>query len=170
MRYLIIVLVWVMPCLVSAQHDAKPTDFFTIEGKVKKGIHFKLDDAAAFTSISFDSIVVYNHLVVRKSVLKKVKGILLKDVIAKASFDISDPKPLSKYYFICIASDGYKVVFSWNEIFNTAIGEQLIIITEVDGVKSSASPQRIAIISAADIATGRRYVHGLQKIIVERVQ
>ncbi|HCL06129.1 MAG TPA: molybdopterin-binding protein [Chitinophagaceae bacterium] len=136
---------------------------------MKNIINFKLQDAAAFNSISFDSIVVYNHLVVRKSVLKKVKGVLLKDIISKASFDISDPKPLSRYYITCIASDGYKVVFSWNEIFNSAIGKELIVITEADGVKANVLPQRIAIVSPADIATGRRYVHGLQKVVVERV-
>lgn len=170
MKYLIILSTVLFTHVVQAQHDVKPTDYFTVEGKVKNMIRFKLEDASAFSSISIDSIVVYNHLVVRKSVLKNVKGVLLKDIIAKASFDISDPKPLSEYYFTCIASDGYKVVFSWNEIFNTAIGRQLMVITEADGIKALTSSQRIAIISPADIATGRRYVHGLQKVIVERIR
>lgn len=170
MKYLILFVVLSYSHVVIAQHDVKPTDYFLIEGKVKKSFTFKLEDASAYNSITFDSIVVYNHLVVRKSVLKDVKGILLKDVIAKTSFDIIDPKPLSEYYITCIASDGYKVVFSWNEIFNSVIGKQLIVITEANGIKANSSAQRIAIISAADIATGRRYVHGLEKIIIGRVQ
>ncbi len=170
MKYFIFFTVLLISQSISAQHQAKPTDSFVIEGKVKTPHKFVLEDAASFNSISFDSIVVYNHLVVRKSVLKNVKGVLLKDILLKASFDINDPKPLSEYFFTCIASDGYKVVFSWNEIFNGPIGKQLIIITEVDGIKASALQQRIAIISPADIATGRRYVHGLSKILVSRVE
>ncbi|MBL0882174.1 MAG: molybdopterin-binding protein [Chitinophagaceae bacterium] len=170
MKYLILLSILCVSQFVSAQHDTKPTDFFTVEGKVKQTIKFTLDDATAFNSISFDSIVIYNHLVVRKSVLKKVKGVLLKDILAKSSFDTNDPKSLSEYYITCIASDGYKVVFSWNEIFNSGIGEQLFIITDVDGIKASSLSQRIAIISPSDIATGRRYVHGLSRIVVSRVE
>lgn len=169
MKYLILLGAVLFFNLCHAQHDITSTDYFTVEGEVKNKVTFKLEDSPAFNSISFDSIVIYSHLVVRKSVLKNVKGVLLKDIIAKASFNISDPKPLSEYYITCIASDGYKVTFSWNEIFNTNIGKQLIVITEADGVKASASPQHIAIISPADIATGRRYVHGLQKVLVEKV-
>ena len=169
MKLPFILLALLLSQFVKAQHNATPTEYFTVEGKVKNTIRFTLDDAGGYKSITFDSVVIYNHLVVRKSVLKKVKGVLLKDIIAKASFDIKDPKPLSEYFITCVASDGYKVVFSWNEIFNTPVGTQLIVITEADGMKAAVLPQRIAIISPADRATGRRYVHGLQKVIVERV-
>ncbi|MGV3593600.1 MAG: hypothetical protein ACO1NK_00015 [Sediminibacterium sp.] len=170
MKYLILLSMLCVSQLVFAQHDTKPTDYFTIEGKVKQTVKFTLEDATALNSLSFDSIVIYNHLVVRKSVLKNVKGVLLKDVLVKSSFDTNDPKSLSEYYITCIASDEYKVVFSWNEIFNSAIGKQLIIITDADGTKASSLSQRIAIISPADIATGRRYVHGVSRIVVSRVE
>ena len=155
--------------VLCAQHKTVSSDLFTIEGKVKTVVQFKLEEAASYKSVFYDSIVVNNHLGVRKSVLKKVKGILLKDVIAKASFDISDPKPLSEYFITCIATDGYKVVFSWNEVFNSTVGDKLIVITESDGKPSTGSTHRIAIISPADHATGRRYVHSVQKIVVDRV-
>jgi hypothetical protein len=170
MKYSILFVLLFSGKFLVAQHQAKPTDYFVVEGKVKTKLKFTLNDAVAYPSISLDSVVVYNHLVVKKSVLKNVKGVLLKDILAKSSFDINDPKPLSEYYFTCIASDGYKVVFSWNEIFNGPVGKQLIVITEADGINASAASQRIAIISPVDIATGRRYVHGLSKIIVGRVE
>lgn len=170
MKQLIGLLVLLNVYVAQAQHDVRPTDYFTVEGKVKNQLRFKLDDAAVYKKVAFDSVVVYNHLLVRKSVLKKVKGVLLKDIIAKAAFDIDDPKPLSEYYITCVATDGYRVVFSWNEIFNTTIGNQLIVITETEGVQAISSPQRIAIISPADMATGRRYVHGLQQVLVERIR
>ncbi|MEO7768070.1 MAG: molybdopterin-binding protein, partial [Ferruginibacter sp.] len=80
-----------------------------------------------------------------------------------------NPKLLSEYYFVCIAADNYKVVFSWNEIFNNETGKHAIIITAHDGKNGTLMNDRIAIVSPSDDATGRRYVKGLQKIIVQRV-
>jgi len=77
---------------------------------------------------------------------------------------------LSEYYFVCIASDNYKVVFSWNEIFNTDTGKSVYIITSQDGKPAAETDTRIALISPKDQMTGRRYVKGLQRIVVERVK
>ena len=45
-----------------------------------------------------------------------------------------------------------------------------MIITESDGKMAKDNPDHIALISTADEATGRRYVKGLTKIIVEQVK
>ena len=83
---------------------------------------------------------------------------------------LETPKVLSEYYFVCIASDNYKAVFSWNEIFNNDTGKSVYIITEQDGKPATALDNRIALVSPKDQMTGRRYVKGLQKIVVERVK
>jgi hypothetical protein len=80
------------------------------------------------------------------------------------------PKILSEFYMVCIASDNYKVVFSWNELFNTEVGKHVIIITGENGKTGMELGDRIALLSSADDATGRRFVKGLKKIIVERVK
>ena len=45
-----------------------------------------------------------------------------------------------------------------------------MILTEANGKKGNQIPDRIVLSSAADRATGRRYVEGLQKIVIERVK
>ncbi|MGZ8518349.1 MAG: hypothetical protein ACXWWD_13410 [Chitinophagaceae bacterium] len=77
---------------------------------------------------------------------------------------------MSEFYITCIASDNYKVVFSWNEIFNSDTGDQLLIITEGNGQKGDEMADSIALLSPSDRATGRRYVKGLQKIVIEQVK
>ena len=62
------------------------------------------------------------------------------------------------------------MVFSWNEIFNSKNGEGIYVLIEHDGKPASGLDDRIALISSSDIATGRRYVKWLKKIIVERVR
>ena len=63
-----------------------------------------------------------------------------------------------RFYFVFIASDGYRVVFSWNEIYNTETGNNFFIVTEMEGKKLYDVDQRIIFISTADLKTGRRYI------------
>jgi len=154
-----------------AQKENIPTtENFSIEGKVKKSLTVSLADLSAYNSHSIDSIVITNHLGERRSSLKKVKAVLLKDIFDKVEIDAENHKVLSEYYLVCIASDNYKVVFSWNEIFNSPTGSSVYIITGQDGKPATALDNRIALVSPKDQMTGRRYVKGLQKIVIERVK
>lgn len=155
--------------IVYSQKNIPVTEQFSVEGKVKKPFSFSLKDTKGYAIVSVDSISITNHLRERRGVIKNVKGILLKDVLEKAEFDAPNPKVLSEYYIECIATDDYKVVFSWNELFNSSIGQSVLIITEKDGQKGEQIPDRICIISSADHATGRRFVKGLQKVIIKQV-
>ncbi|MES1221949.1 MAG: molybdopterin-binding protein [Bacteroidota bacterium] len=170
MKYKFVFFCLLSSAFAKAQKNAAPTNEFSITGEVKAPVLFSLKTATSFTSHSSDSVVIYNHLHERKRAIHKIKGILLKDVLEKAGLNEDKPKLFSLFYFTCIACDGYKVVFSWNEIFNTGIGDQLMIITEEDGKKADAIDDHIAIISPLDKATGRRYLQNLQSIKVERVK
>lgn len=114
--------------------------------------------------------MVYNHLMEHKRTINHITGISLKEVLLKVGLNVSNPKLYSEFYFTCIASDGYKVVFSWNEMFNTPIGDQVLMVTAYDGTTANKTEDRIAIVSPADKATGRRYLKNLETIRVERVQ
>ena len=171
MRSILFMFLMVTVFSSSAQKENIPTtENFSIEGKVKKSLTVSLADLTSYKSYSIDSIVITNHLGERRSALKNVKGVLLKDIFSKIEIDAETPKVLSEYYFVCIASDNYKVVFSWNEIFNSATGKSVYILTGLEGKPASALDNRIALVSPKDEMTGRRYVKGLQKIVVERVK
>jgi len=40
------------------------------------------------------------------------------------------PKEFSGIYIVLTASDGYKNVYSWNELFSTEVGKHIYIMTE----------------------------------------
>ena len=67
------------------------------------------------------------------------------------------------------ASDAYRVVFSWNEIYNTEAGNFLYFITEMKGKKMQDLEQRMVFLSAKDIKSGRRYIKCLQSIEIRRL-
>ena len=168
----LLVFLFVMAGLnVFAQEKIETTDQFTIEGAVKHPLTVTLQTLGTDNKVTvFDSVVIKNHLLQPRYTMKKLKGVLLKDLIDKAEVDASSPKVLSEYYVVCIASDNYKVVFSWNELYNTDIGNHVMVITESDGKPAKAGEDRIAVLSASDQATGRRFLKSLAKIIVERVK
>src|ERR1043165_2417310 len=130
---LFLFLVFISISLFAQKENIPTTESFSIEGKVKKEMTVSLADLSSYKSYSIDRIVIKNHLGERKSSLKKVKGVLLKDILQKIGIDSESPKVLSEFYLVCIASDNYKVVFSWNEIFNNPSGNAVYIITSVDG-------------------------------------
>jgi hypothetical protein len=170
MKYKITICFLFLFAFATAQKNNTATNEFAITGEVKAPLKFSLKLATGFTSHSTDSIVIYNHLHERKRAIHNIKGILLKDVLEKAGLNEDKPKLFSEFYFTCIASDGYKVVFSWNELFNTEIGDQAMIITAEEGKNADTIDDHIALLSPLDKNTGRRYVQNLQEIKVERVK
>ena len=90
-------------------------------------------------------------------------------LFAKIKIRVEKPRELSEYYLIFRAADGYAVVFSWNEIFNTEIGKSLYIVTAADGKNLTGSSDRILMISTKDFNTGRRHVKNLYSIEVKRI-
>lgn len=154
----------------NAQHNIITTESFVVKGAVQKELAVTIATLKQYKTTQLDSIVVTNHLKEKKSVMKHVKLVALTDVLQGLVLSESNPKLYSEYYFTMLAADGYKVVFSWNELFNTAVGKNVFLIVESNGKPINDSDSRIALISPTDGATGRRYVKGLQQIIVSRVQ
>ena len=155
---------------MSAQKAITSTDQFTIEGLVTRNIVVTLDSINSYPTTRIDSVVITNHLGERKSTLKNLAVIPIRDFLSQAVIPVESPRLLSEIYFTFIATDGYKVVFSWNEIFNNSNGREVYIIVEKNGKKLENLDDRIALIAPTDQMTGRRYVKGLQKIIVRRAE
>jgi hypothetical protein len=54
-----------------------------------------------------------------------LKGILLKNILNHSQWLAVSPKLFSRIYFVCTGIDGYKVVYSKNELFNTPAGDNV---------------------------------------------
>ena len=164
MKYLLIALVF-----VAFTAKAQESKQFTIEGKVKHTLTVNLADLKQYKPVSLDSVTIFNHLMQHKGSIKNIKGVLSKDILAKVEIDTDSPKKLSEFYLVFTATDNYKVVYSWNEIFNSPTGNQLLVLTSYDTHPAKAEKGIIAIITPSDFATGRRFVKGLSKINILQV-
>ncbi|OCK50067.1 hypothetical protein BA768_20650 [Chryseobacterium sp. CBo1] len=161
----------VITCIsIFAQEKKNATTEFKVTGLLKKELIISLHDLEKYPAQNITDLPITNHLGEARYTAKKLKGILLKDLLKDLKIDEDSPKKLSEFYFVFTAIDNYKVVFSWNEIFNSATGDHLYVITEKDGTKIKDMDERILIVTTSDFKTGRRHIKALSNIDVKRVQ
>lgn len=160
-----------LAALILAGFDsAQTTKSFTISGKVKTEKKVEIADLQKFTLQTIGSVNITSHKGDLKGKAKDMKGVLLRDVLQSVEIDVESPKLYSEFYFVCKAEDGYKAVYSWNELFNTAVGNSVYIILEKDGKHLADDEDSLLMISSEDIRTGRRYLKNLQTITVSRAE
>ncbi|UFH58033.1 molybdopterin-dependent oxidoreductase [Sulfurovum mangrovi] len=97
-------------------------------------------------------------------------GVLLKDILDLAKIKIEHQKEMNTIYVIAQARDGYKALFSYHEIYNTAIGEKIVVYYEKDGKPLDKTEGDFALISLNDKKNGPRDVKWLEKIIIKSDQ
>jgi len=145
------------------------SDKFTISGLIEKPVTISYAEVAKHKAVDIGDFKITNHLGEFKREYKNVKGVLLTNLLKDVLIEVESPKQLSECYFVFKATDGYTVVFSWNELFNTATGNSVYLVTEADGKGQQTAPEKILLISTQDFKTGRRHIKGLQSIEVKRV-
>lgn len=138
---------------------------FKIVGKVKNEKTITLSDLQKYQSVELNNINT-SCSPKREEKAKSVKVVLLKTILDSVAFQYEKPKMLNYYYFVFVATDGYKIVFSFNEIYNTETGNNLYIVTEMDGKKIQEMDNRILLLTTKDIKGGARNMKSLSKIIV----
>lgn len=165
----ILILFMFLSTTTFAQEPLKQTLSFSISGKVKNSSVITLDSLKSYPAQTIGNIKVTNHLGEFKHEDDQLKGVLLKDILSHTRLDANSPKLYSRFYFTCMGNDGYAVIYSWNELFNTEVGNHVFIIMEKNSIKADKMPESIQMTSASDFKTGRRYLHNLEKIMVGEV-
>ncbi len=160
-----------LSCLfANSQETVKPSDRVILSGNIKKQLTFTQKELDTFPTIPIKDIMITNHLGIEKGMAKIMKGFLLRELLQKAELLAASPRLYSEFYFVLVATDNYKAVFSWNELFNSPVGDHVFVVIEKDGKQVKDTNDSILIICTSDIKTGRRYIKGLQKIEILRVQ
>jgi hypothetical protein len=155
-------------CIGALIAFSQTTTSFTVSGNVKSEKKISVNDLEKMPLLVIGDLAITNHKGEVKGTAKNMRGIRLRDVLKDIELDTDNPKLMSEYYFVATATDGYRVVFSWNELFNSGIGETVYVVIEKDGKKVSQTEDSILTISSSDIRTGRRFVKNLSSIVVGR--
>lgn len=97
---------------------------------------------------------------------ENLRGVRLRDILLDAELKALTPKHFRQMAIIARATDGYIAVFSWAELFNSAVGDQVIVYFSKDGRPLDDAEGRIALVSTTDTRTGPRHVRWLNEIEV----
>lgn len=93
-------------------------------------------------------------------------GVLLRDLLLQTGLASATDRGARTSIIEAVASDGYRAVFSWGELFNSAVGEQAVVITAQDGKALDAAAGPLALRSLAELRPGPRHVRNLCALIV----
>jgi DMSO/TMAO reductase YedYZ molybdopterin-dependent catalytic subunit len=84
--------------------------------------------------------------------------------LLKKTLKIPDPAPYNRYVLIT-SDDGYCATYSFGELFNSRLGDQVVIATLKDG-KTLSPTDGFAMSVAGEDSTGGRSVKRIKKIEV----
>lgn len=141
----------------------------TISGLVENKMALNVADLRKFPTHLIGELPVICQTGANLGKLENLKGVLLKDLLEKAAIISKSHNDVKKMAIIATATDDYKVVFSWSEVFNSPVGEAVMVFFEKNGLPLSDDEGRIALISAKDTRTGPRHVKWLKDIEVRKL-
>ncbi len=157
----------------AAEPPADPSRFvttrFTVDGAVENRLDLEVEDLAQFPPQQIGELPLVCQTGANLNKLEQLKGVLLRDILEQAVIKAPEHNDVKKMVVVATASDGYKVVFSWSELFNSPLGEGVIVFFEKDGQPLADNEGRIALVSAKDIRSGPRHIKWLQSIEVRKI-
>lgn len=138
----------------------------SVEGLVEQPYSFSIEELLKLDTVEAGDLLHACGSGEPKGRIEKCRGILLTDLMGLVNITITDHNDTKKMYVIASSSDGYSTVFSWQELFNTSVGEGVMLVLERDGEKVYEEKGHVDLFSARDFLTGPRYVKQLASIKV----
>jgi DMSO/TMAO reductase YedYZ molybdopterin-dependent catalytic subunit len=136
-----------------------------LTGDVLRPMSFSVDDLRTRTSVladTFDLRCFTTNRFIRT--VDRYRGVLLKELLKLAGLRCDSPGDFKRMVMIASAEDGYAVTFSWHELFNTQVGEQVLVAYECGGQPLDAEHGAPVLYSGADILPAPRHVKRLVRI------
>jgi DMSO/TMAO reductase YedYZ molybdopterin-dependent catalytic subunit len=150
-----------------AQSQGAVTTSLTVKGSVEREITLSVDDLKRLPIQRMDDVRSVRDAGAGASSSESVRhyvGCLLRDVLERAKPVEKKRMDFRKSAVIATASDGYRVVFSWAELYLSPIGEGALVVYERDGAPLDDNEGRIALVSLKDTRPGPRHVKWLQSV------
>jgi DMSO/TMAO reductase YedYZ molybdopterin-dependent catalytic subunit len=168
-----IFLVLLITLSINAKEDLNSTQYETnevfIDGLVLNKLTLNVEDLEKLSGVKTGSMPVICMSGETKESVQSYEGVKLKTILDKANIKISNKSDFNKIYIQVVASDAYEVIFSYNELFNTKNGDNVIVFYKKNGKLLEPSEGKIGLISSDDLRTGPRHIRWLEKIIVKKI-
>ena len=139
----------------------------TVRGNVERELSLSIDDLKQLPVQHVEEARVVRDMGSTASATEAARrytGCLLRDVLDRAKPVEKNRLDLRKSIVIVTASDGYRAIFSWAELYLSPIGEGALVVYERDGAPLLDSEGPLAAVSLKDTRPGPRHVKWLRSI------
>jgi DMSO/TMAO reductase YedYZ molybdopterin-dependent catalytic subunit len=136
-----------------------------LSGRFQRPLSLSLDELRRYDSVTampFDLRCYTTNRFIRS--VDAYRGVRLTTLITQAGLPNEVPGEFKRTVFVASGQDGYVVTFSWHELFNTAIGENVLIAYECGGRQLDAEEGAPILFSGSDILPAPRHVKRLARI------
>lgn len=136
-----------------------------LSGRFQRPLSFDVDDLKRYDSVlatPFDLRCYTTNRFIRS--VDAYRGVRLTTLIEEAGLPDSVPGEFKRTVFVAVGQDGYVVTFSWHELFNTPIGDNVLVAYECGGRALDADDGAPILFSGSDILPAPRHVKRLARI------
>jgi len=145
------------------------TTHVDVSGEVQHNLSLNVEDLRALAARKGGPIVATKVASELPQAYRDYTGMRLTDVLEEAGILREERHALRRTYVVATASDGYKAIFSWGELYNSPVGRGVLVVYERGGVALDEGEGLIALVSLSDERVGPRHVKWLGRIEVHRV-
>jgi hypothetical protein len=96
-------------------------------------------------------------------------GVLLRDLLEEAQMQLEEHEIPNRTYIVAVGTDGYRALYSWHEIFNSPLGEGLVVVLTKNGQVLGEKEGELCLVSTRDERPGPRRIRYLCKVEVCRL-
>lgn len=136
-----------------------------LTGRFQRPVTFGVEQLRQYDSVlatPFDLRCYTTNRFIRR--VEPYRGVRLTTLITEAGLPDSVPGEFKRTVFVAVGHDGYVVTFSWHELFNTPVGESVLVAYECGGRSLDAEDGAPILFSGADILPAPRHVKRLARI------
>ena len=135
-------------------------------GLVERPLCLRVEDLREMATMEINALTLICGSGAKKGTIESYRGVLLRDILDRASVIITDHHAPNRLYLKLTSSDGYRVIFSFQEINNTVVGEKALVVFAREGRPLDESEGEFAFVSANDTRPGPRRMRYLKSIEV----
>jgi hypothetical protein len=150
---------------VNMMAEAAVDGALLLSGRFQRPLSFGLEQLKRYESVMatpFDLRCYTTNRFIRS--VDAYRGVRLTTLIVEAGLPNEVPGEFKRTVFIAVGQDGYVVTFSWHELFNTPIGENVLVAYECGGRMLDADDGAPILFSGSDILPAPRHVKRLARI------
>jgi hypothetical protein len=160
-----VVSAWLATAALGAAAQVSPD--LEVSGAVRQTVSLDAWQLAAFPQEAIVQFVQTRSG--QASPTSTVRGVKLAALVERAGLVTPGKNDWKSLMVIATATDGYRAIFSWAEITNTAVGDGVLVVFERDGQPLDDREGKIALMSTTDRQIGPRYVRNLARIEIQSI-